>query len=190
MSTHLYLVRHAHSVYSADEFGRPLSEQGRHDALLVTECLKTEGIDQVISSPYQRAKETVQGIASIIHKEIEIISDLRERQLSRVPVNDFNLAIDKVWQDPNFSFEGGESNHKAQRRGVQVILQLLMKYAGKRIVVGTHGNLMVLIMQHFDERYNYEFWKTLDMPDIYRFSFDGQHLKEVKRLWKRSQRDE
>ena len=40
MQTNLYFVRHAHSTYSSDELGRPLSERGLVDARKVTEILK------------------------------------------------------------------------------------------------------------------------------------------------------
>ena len=53
---------------------------------------------------------------------------------------------------------------------------------GKNIVIGTHGNIMVLIMNHFDAQYDYSFWKELKMPDVYRMTFDGLKLKEVKRI--------
>lgn len=45
MTTNLYFVRHAHSTYTPDEYGRPLSEQGVLDANKVTELLKTENMD-------------------------------------------------------------------------------------------------------------------------------------------------
>ena len=61
-------------------------------------------------------------------------------------------------------------------------LQVLQTYKGQNIVIGTHGNIMVLIMNHFDAQYDYSFWKELAMPDVYRMTFDGLKLKEVKRI--------
>lgn len=51
MLTNLYFVRHAHSTYTPDELERPLSERGFTDANTVTELLKGENIDHVLSSP-------------------------------------------------------------------------------------------------------------------------------------------
>lgn len=70
----------------------------------------------------------------------------------------------------------------AQKRGVDAIIHVLQTYKGKNIVIGTHGNIMVLIMNHFDSRYGYSFWKGLAMPDVYRLTFEGLKLKEVKRM--------
>ena len=50
----------------------------------------------MISSPYKRAIQTVQGIANTYHVSIEIEEDLRERLLSSEPVADFNDAIENV----------------------------------------------------------------------------------------------
>lgn len=82
MPTNLYFVRHAHSTYTPDELGRPLSERGMRDTTTVTKLLKKEPIDVVISSPYKRSIQTVEGIANYIETEIEIIDDLKECHLA------------------------------------------------------------------------------------------------------------
>ena len=97
--TTIYFVRHAHSTYTKEERERPLSEKGHLDAENVTHLLKDKHIDVVISSPYKRAIQTVQGIANTYHVSIEIEEDLRERLLSSEPIADFNDAIENVWED-------------------------------------------------------------------------------------------
>lgn len=186
MLTNLYFVRHANSTYTPDELGRPLSEQGLSDAKTVTELLKIEDIDYVISSPYKRAVQTVEGIARYLDKEIEIEPDFKERLLSEKPVEDFTVAITKVWENFDFHWKEGKSNKLAQNRGVKVTFQVLEKYEGKNIVVGTHGNIMVLIMNYFDNKYDFDFWKELKMPDIYKLSFKGKNLIDVQRIWENS----
>ena len=107
MLTNLYFVRHAHSTYTPDEFGRPLSEKGKADAEEVTQFLKKENIDIVISSPYKRAIQTVESVAEFWGKEIIIEHEFKERILSKGPVDNFELAIAKVWNDPAYSWVGG-----------------------------------------------------------------------------------
>lgn len=124
-------------------------------------------------------------VAKFKGKEVIIYDGLKERTLSVKPVEDFNLAITKVWKEPTFSWEGGESNIIAQKRGIKTILEVLERFEGKNIVVGTHGNNMVLIMNYFDEKYDFNFWKGLDMPDIYKLTFVKKNLKEVTRIWNR-----
>ena len=62
MQTTIYFVRHAHSTYTPDELGRPLSPKGYMDAERITDSLKHESIHYVLASPYKRAIQTVEGI--------------------------------------------------------------------------------------------------------------------------------
>ncbi|KAB8138103.1 histidine phosphatase family protein [Gracilibacillus oryzae] len=184
--TNLYFVRHAHSIYTPDELNRPLSERGFIDAAQVTNLLEKEEINMVVSSPYKRAVQTVEGIAKYINRNIEIIDGLKERTLTKDPAADFTFAITKVWEDFSFSWKGGESNLVAQKRGVDATYDILERYKDENVVIGTHGNLMVLIMNFFDNQYDFSFWKNLDMPDIYKLTFDGKALINVERLWERN----
>jgi len=179
MRTHLYFVRHAHSVYTPDELARPLSEKGMQDARAVAELLEHESIDLVLSSPYKRAIQTVEGVSAA---GIELIDDFRERTLSEGPVKDFAAAVQQVWLDEQFAWEGGESNAEARARGVEKTLELLNTHAGKNIVIGTHGNLMALIISYFNPAYGFQFWRQLAMPDIYKLSFEETELIEITRL--------
>lgn len=183
--TNLYFVRHAHSTYTPNERHRPLSERGKKEAAKVTDSLIERNIEVVISSPYCRAIQTVEGIAQLIHKEIVLCENLKERTLSTQPVKDFEQAVRMVWENLDFKLSGGESNHEAQSRGVATIEQLLISYQGKHIAIGTHGNLLALILNYYDSCYDYHFWKSLDMPDVFQLTFKGFSLQDIKRVWQR-----
>ncbi|QWH17109.1 histidine phosphatase family protein [Bacillus mycoides] len=180
--TTIYFVRHAHSTYTKEERERSLSEKGWLDAQNITSLLKDEKVDVVISSPYERAIQTVEGIANANKLSIQLEEDLRERLLSKEPVEDFYDAIQKVWEDWTFAYEGGESNDVAQRRAVLCMQNIMGKYKGKNIVIGTHGNIMVLIMNYFDSKYDFQFWKTLHMPDVYKLTFNSDRLVYAERI--------
>ncbi|AXK17780.1 histidine phosphatase family protein [Bacillus cereus group sp. N11] len=180
--TTIYFVRHAHSTYTKEERERPLSEKGHCDAENVTRLLKDGHIDVVISSPYKRAIQTVQGIANTYNVSIQIEEDLRERLLSSEPLEDFNDAIENVWEDWTFAYEGGESNNVAQKRAILCMQNILEKYKGKNIVIGTHGNIMVLLMNYFDSKYDFQFWKTIQMPDVYKLTFDNNRFISAERI--------
>lgn len=179
MRTNLYFVRHAHSIYTPDEAARPLSEKGLEDAYKAAQLLNEESIDHIISSPYKRAIQTIEGISG---NGIELADEFKERTLSSGRVVDFDAAIQKVWQNENFAWPGGESNIEAQKRGVNKTLELLQTHAGKNIAIGTHGNIMVLIMNYFNPAYDFQFWNTLTMPDIYKLTFEGIKLTGVARI--------
>lgn len=184
MNTNIYLVRHAHSTYTPDELNRPLSVKGALESKRITKILLTENIDIVLSSSYKRAIQTVEGIAIYTGKEIIIEDEFKERKLAEGSVDNFQSAIAKLWTNFDFAFEGGESNLQAQTRGIYSINKVLNKYIGKNIVIGTHGNIMALIMNYFDSRYDFNFWESLSMPDIYKLSFEGNEIIEIKRILK------
>ncbi|WP_400241711.1 histidine phosphatase family protein [Niallia sp. JL1B1071] len=181
--TTIYFVRHAHSVYSTDELGRPLSEKGFADAKRVAKRMEKESVDIVVSSPYKRAMQTVEYTAEYFQVEIEAIEEFKERVLASGEVSDFDTAIEKVWTEETFAWDGGESNIIAQKRGVRALFHLLNQYENKNIVIGTHGNIMVIIMNYFSKEYDFRFWKNIEMPDIYRLTFKGNQLQAVQRLW-------
>jgi 2,3-bisphosphoglycerate-dependent phosphoglycerate mutase len=179
----IYLVRHAHADWSQDE-GRPLSAEGLADAQRVADILEQHSIHAIYSSPYTRARQTVEPLAARLRLPIIEHPDLRERQLSAKPVDDFSAAVTMLWKNPKFAFAGGESNAQAQQRGVTLIDEFTRYYGSESIVLATHGNLSALILQHFDSSVDFDFWQKMTMPDVY--SFDPQTASEanIVRLWK------
>ncbi|TBL78917.1 hypothetical protein EYB31_11850 [Paenibacillus thalictri] len=64
MHTNIYFVRHGESPKTeGNERTRGLTENGFVDALHIAELLKNEGIDSIISGPYQRTMFTIEGLA-------------------------------------------------------------------------------------------------------------------------------
>ena len=181
--TVIYFVRHAHSVYTSDEYGRGLSNKGVEDTEKLTELFNGKEIDHVFSSPYVRAIDTVKGIADERGLAVRTIEGLKERRLAEEPVDDFRAVINKLWTNPSFAFPGGESNKAAKERGSAVINNLLKQYKEEHLVIGTHGNIMVLMMNEFDSTYDFQFWKQTTMPDVYKLTFEQEKLVDVHRMW-------
>jgi broad specificity phosphatase PhoE len=82
--TELVLVRHAETVWNAEERWQgqtdvALSDRGRREVALVAERMKAERFDRVVSSDLVRARETAAGIAP--NASIEVDSTLREMHL-------------------------------------------------------------------------------------------------------------
>lgn len=186
--TTLYFVRHAHSPYVPNrEAERSLSERGRRDALHVARTLTEYDIDVVVSSPYTRAVETVQETAEAVGTDVITESGFRERTLAENHVEDFEEAITRVWNDPSFSLEGGEANEVAQERGIEAVERTLERWNGEDIVIGTHGNVLTLILNYYDETYDFEFWQRLSMPDIYQVTFEKDRSPRIERICSESE---
>ncbi|GEC92782.1 histidine phosphatase family protein [Brevibacillus brevis] len=186
MRTHVYMVRHAESPYIQDqEETRGLSEKGLQDAQRVAGILKDEQIDVFVSSPYARAIKTIEAAAKQANQEIKLEPGLRERELGAwgEPFEHFVQAIEYVFANREFAFAGGESNVVAGERGLTAFQEVLDHHRGKKVAVGIHGNIMTIIMNHYDSLYDFSFWKKTSMPDIYKLSFEEDQLIQVERLW-------
>lgn len=189
MKTTVYMVRHAESPYAyGQERTRGLSDEGWKAAARVADIFAEIEVHHMASSPYARARQTIQPIAERKSLDIEEYEELAERRIigpdRNAPWDVVSDAIRKSFADKDFALEGGESTRKAQERAIPVIRKLLAEHRGRSIVVGTHGNIMTIILNHFDERYGYEFWQAATQPDIYRLTFAGERLEQVERIWK------
>lgn len=190
MTTYIYFVRHGIAPFSLElesTGGASLSDQGKSDAKRVAELLRNEKIDVIVSSSYNRAKETVTPLAELLQKEIIQYAELIERPIASLnyPVSDEQLliGIEKSFTDIDFCMPEGETTRQAQERAIPIILKLLSDYEGKKIVIGTHGNIMTIILNYFDSNYGFEFWKQTSKPDVYKLEFEEKKLKDVGRLW-------
>ncbi|QYR21290.1 histidine phosphatase family protein [Paenibacillus sp. sptzw28] len=188
MTTHIYMIRHAESPFvHGEESTRGLSEAGHEAVLTINEIMRPEQVDVVVSSSYERAVLTVQGVADERGLTVTRFEELRERAIEgldyRTAWEELEGAIKQSFIDKDYALPGGESTRHVQERAIPVIRRLLQEYAGRKIAIGTHGNIMTIIMNYFDESYGYDFWNSTSKPDIYRLDFDGERLIAVKRLW-------
>lgn len=191
MKTAVFMVRHAESPYvHGQERTRGLSEEGQKAAARVAELLSDIDVHCIASSPYARARQTVQPLAERKGLDIILYEELAERLIagpdSRKPWDVVKEAIRRSFEDKDFALEGGESTRQAQQRALPVIRKLLGEHRGRNIVIGTHGNIMTILLNAFDERYGFEFWLAATQPDIYRLTFDGDRLERVERIWQPS----
>ncbi|MGD7024869.1 histidine phosphatase family protein [Rossellomorea vietnamensis] len=188
MKTFVYMVRHGNSPKEGKERLRGLSEKGLTDVKRITEILKKEGIQTIVSSPYRRAVLTVEPLAKIIGEEVVIFENLKERVFSseenRVADKQLMPLLEKSFEDSNYALEGGESNEDCQLRAVAALREIVSTFCGQKIAIGTHGAVMSLMMGYFDEKYySLEFLHSTTKPDIYRMEFEGERLVAVDRLW-------
>lgn len=187
MDTTIYMIRHAESPFIiGQEPTRKLSNQGEIDAKKVTAIMNEKKIDLVVSSPYIRAIQTIEGIVDSKNLEVKVFEELRERQLKgayKLPEEEIQQAIKKSFEDIDFKLSGGESVRDVQNRAIPIINDLLNNYKTQTIIIGTHGNVMTIIMNYFNKEYGYDFWKNTSKPDIYKLVFSKEKLKLVQRIW-------
>lgn len=172
--TMVYFVRHAEPDFqNHDDLTRGLSARGLKDRKLVTEFLWDKGIDAVLSSPFKRAVDTVKEFADAKGMEIKLVDDFRERKIGNEWIDDFDDFSRRQWADFDFRRPDGESLREVQRRNIGALAQVLREYAGKSVVVGSHGTALSTIIHYFDPSFGYNGFQKIKnlMPWIVRFSF-------------------
>ena len=172
------LLRHAHSRFSNDDFNRTLSEKG-FSSLGQLEFLNSFNIDYYFSSPYKRAFETVNS-SPVQYDKIVLDDRLRERKLSTRFIEDseFEETIQYLWQNPDKSLIGGESNREALNRILDLFSDLEERCSGKTILLSSHGNLLGILINHFDSSFDYKKWGQMTFPDCFLVDKD----ESVKRI--------
>jgi len=172
------LVRHASPV----DFGtpgvadndRPLTDAGRTAADELTAEFDGYALTAIYSSPYLRAVQTVHALAMRRGLKVQLLSDLRERRLSREPLEDWVAVLEQAWTDADFAPPGGESGRDAQRRAVSTLDLLRSRHPdGGRLVLGSHGNLISLILQALEPGVDFAFHMAMPNPAVYRLTHDG-----------------
>jgi 2,3-bisphosphoglycerate-dependent phosphoglycerate mutase len=172
------LVRHAEPlpVGTPDlhDDDRPLTDAGRSAADELAAELDGWEVTAIYSSPYERAVQTVTVLAERRGLPVQLIEDLRERRLSPEPHDEWRVTLERSWSDADFELPGGESGRTAQRRAIAILDLLRTRHAdGGRIVLGSHGNLISLILQALQPEVGYDFHMAMPMPALYRLTHDG-----------------
>lgn len=177
----IYLVRHCKA--SGQQPEAPLTEEGVRQSEALVEFFIDKEIDYIISSPFERAVSTIRPLALKINVDIRLDDRLSERILSSNDLPDWMDKLKESFSDLDMKLPGGESSQEAMDRGVSVIHELFDRPEERAIVV-THGNLMALILKHFDNRFGFDEWKALSNPDIYVLSQSVDPAEiNIKRLW-------
>ena len=165
------LIRHAESVAPGisgfDEYTRPLTAKGMRDASQLCDKLSSMRIDAVYSSPYLRARQTIEPIAQPHGLAIETVEDLRERLLSPVDLPDWRAHLKRSWNDFDYALPGGGTSRDAQARVVRVLDMVATRYAGGTVILASHGNLIALALSAFIASIDYAFWESIPMPAVF-----------------------
>lgn len=172
------LIRHAEPVPVGTpdvlDDDRPLSDAGRAAARELAEELDGWEISAIYCSPYARALETIRILADRRGLPVQLIDDLRERRLSLEPHEGWRASLERAWTDADFALPGGESGRDAQRRAIGILDLLRVRHPdGGRLVIGSHGNLISLILQALEPGVGFEFHMGMPMPAVYRLTHDG-----------------
>lgn len=182
--TKVYFIRHAEPNYeNHNDAIRELTKKGLEDRKLVTEFLMDKEIAIALSSPYKRSIDTIRDFTDKAGLDIEIIDDFRERKVDSVWIEDFITFSKNQWNDFSYKLSDGECLREVQDRNISALKASLKKYAGKNIIVGSHGTAISTIINYFDDSFVYEDFERIKtkMPWIVEFDFDdAMSLSDIK----------
>lgn len=160
--TTILLVRHAENDWVRSGKlagwtpGVHLNEEGKRQASLLGERLASAKIDEVFTSPLERAVETAEAVLSHYEGKTLRVEDMigeahygqwtgeRLQKLSRT----------RLWQVVQHTpsqarFPGGESIHEMQTRAVSAIERIAAAHPHKIIVAVSHGDVIKSIVAHY-----------------------------------------
>ncbi len=181
--TNIYFIRHAEPNYdNHDDLTRKLSEKGLRERKLVTAFLADKSIHAVFSSPYKRAADTVRDFADMYGYEVVTVPDFRERRIADTWVEDFRGFTKRQWEDFDYKMNDGESLREVQGRSIAALQDVLRRYEGKNVVIGSHGTALSTVIHYYYPAYGYADFDRIrgKMPWAVHFSFDGERCVKIE----------
>jgi broad specificity phosphatase PhoE len=140
----------------------------------------------VLSSPFRRAHQTSEIIASELNLPIETVYDLHERDLGCLKGHSYDDLRALVLKDPSYDPargwswkpEGGESYEDVRERVMAAVDKLLSYYAQNEIVIVSHGGVMLSVWAHITGQ-----WHGAHLPPncgIVLIEHDGRRMRTPK----------
>lgn len=204
--TIIYLIRHAETVEengirNTDEDSQIINEKeilsvyGEEQSKRLSENNELKNIDVIWTSSYTRAKSTAKYIANNNNLCINIDSRLNERKLGNLEEL-AEFMKNKNTRDPSqeqlldrkFKTFDGESAEETNQRMTNFFDEILKEYAGKKIVVVSHGGSIKFFLLNWCEVnedvnlvYNN---KVLDITSLFllKMTFRSNELIQLKQI--------
>src|SRR5258705_3723000 len=167
-ATRVFMVRHGATVLSAeDRFAGvtnvELSDEGREQALRLSERLSAEKISAVYASPLGRTVETARILAAPHKLPVQTCDGFREishghwEGMKRREVEEnFPKEMDEWEKDPyTFAPAGGESGLAVTARALPALIGLVRQHPGENILIVSHKATIRLLLSSllgFDPR--------------------------------------
>ncbi len=117
-----------------------------------------------------RAYETVKPFIEHYNIKVTYDTQLNERILSDLPIDNWLTELTEAFNNYEYRINHGETSSEAQKRILSVCRSISMT---ENTLIVTHGNIMTLLLNHFDKSFGFEDWKKLQNPDL--FSIDDHH---------------
>lgn len=160
----VYLVRHCRAAGQSPDV--PLTHEGFAQAERLADFLAPVGVEQIVSSPYVRAVQSVTPLARRLGLPLETDERFGEWVLAGEPVPDYLTAIQAAFADPSLSYPGGETGAALTERAMAG-LEAVRQHPAKVTVVALHGGILSHLLRRFIPGFGFNEWQKLTNPDVY-----------------------
>ena len=153
----LWLVRHGETDWNAQGRAQghediPLNSSGVMQAQRLAARLAGQHFDAVISSDLSRALQTARAVASSLKSapEVQIDPRWREQHLGVIQGLTHQQILERGWKAPSHPLEmwdGAESRVQLMERVRAPLAELHAQFAGKRVLVVSHGGTLRAAVQ-------------------------------------------
>ena len=173
--TTLFLIRHGITAVTGSRlYGRTpgihLDERGRRQAAALVERFEGVRLTALYSSPLERCVETMEPLAEARRMEVRTSDALIEMDAGAWTGRTLpSLRRTKLWEtvqrNPSrFSFPGGESFVDAEARALDEIERIVARHPRGRVAVGTHGDLVGMLISHYTGAHLDQFQRVTAEP--------------------------
>ena len=151
----LYISRHGQTPWNVEDLvcGRadvPLTEIGQQQARLLAESATDKGIDMILCSPLQRARQTAQAVSDAIGVPIQIDDRLIEMDFGSYDgTSRFGEEFQWVRAQMPTRFPGGESGFDLAYRVYSLLYEIKEKYADKTVLLVCHNCVCRMVRSFF-----------------------------------------
>ncbi|WP_102271777.1 histidine phosphatase family protein [Cytobacillus massiliigabonensis] len=180
MEKKIYVIRHCQAEGQPPE--SQLTAEGKKQAEELADFLCSIKVNRIISSPFLRAVETIMPLAQKENIEIEIDERLAERVLSANSMPDWLEKLKVTFSDMDLRYEGGESSKDATNRIVEAASEIFASQIQRTVIV-THGNIMSLLLNHYNKSFGFNEWQQLSNPDVFLLRFKNKEV-HTERVWR------
>jgi len=153
MSTaNIYILRHATPERTdVPNRERPLSNRGRHQANALVPILEGLDLSAIYISPFAGTRQTVDPFARSASLSIVEREDIRE-STNDEPIPDVS------------------------NRMLSAIHDIITSHPVENVLICTHGGCTWGVLYHFDSTFDYDDYKTIRTPDLFRVTVSDGDL--------------
>ena len=174
----IYFIRHGKAAMEGSDRERVLDADGIIQATSLCKKIKDQFQGKnvkIISSPFKRAMQTIEKLSLDFSANIEKSDALEEINIGKDENLSKHQIIENMWSDKNFKVSNGSSQIEHVNKIKSELNKILKDFYENdyNLILVSHGNSIGIFLKYFlNQKFTFEDWKNISMPDMYSVSFD------------------